>query len=209
VRSAVFTDAVIMGYLNRSLAKLYDLLIQKWADYYLVETTLNTTAAQEYVTLPAAFYKLRALDLRSGSSPYYSYTPCKRFELAERNHYHRGYDAGYGPAYYYRLEAGDPVNGTTTPNKLRLIPTPTGTDTLRLFYIPHATKFTAGADTFDTINDYDDLLIQRALLYADEREERPLQERLAIIQKLEMEIGSAADGRDGSEPPYLADLEGC
>lgn len=195
-RSAVFSDAVITGYLSRAWAKVYDLLVQCWQDYYLTETTLTTSSGSDSVNLPADFYKLRALDYQHSST---RHSALRKFQLKERNHWNAGLrGTAYGPRYHYRIEDGNPA-------VLRLLPEPTSADTLRLFYIPHATALTTGSDTIDTINDYDDLLLERALLYADIRERRPIQERLAVIGKLEQEVRRAADGRDSSEPEYLAE----
>ena len=192
-RSAVFSDSVVNGYINRAAAKLYDLLTQTQLDYYTTTTELSTVADTESVALPADFYKLRGLDYKQATNEFIA---LKKMQLKERNRWRIPSTTVYGPLYRYRIQAGNII----------LSPVPTGVDTLRLLYVPHYVDFTGDSDTFDTINDYDDLIVERALLYADQREQRPLQERLAMIGKLEQEVKDAADGRDSSEPEYLADV---
>jgi hypothetical protein len=186
--SSVFTDAMLNGYINDGIAEVHDRLIQSGSDYVTLETTLVTTPNQATVSLPANFYKLFGLDQLVSPT---IYRRVLRHMLADRN---RNQVQTYRD-FTYRIQGGNIV----------LMPVPTSAITLRMVYAPHATKLVLDADVYDGINGYERLVIEKALLYCDQREERPLSDRMARIQQMEGQMLTASDGRDSAEPYYLTD----
>ncbi len=193
-RSNVFTDAILTRWINLGIAWVYDLLVQSWEDYYTTtDDSLVTVADQEYVTLPSDFYKLMRLDLQTSSQ---SWERLLTYGLAEENTYEDVVPYGrYGTVYRYRLQ-GD---------RIYLRPIPKTVDSLRIVYIPCATELSLGADTFDGINGFEDLIVQYVLRKCDAREQRPTNERDAEIQRQVNAIRRAADQRNAAEPFLLTD----
>lgn len=190
--SNVFTDAILTEFINKGIAEVYELLVDASESYYLTNTTVTTTASQAYVAAPTDLYTLKAVDVLVGSD----YVPLQKFDLDERgqNKYVR-----YQGRYVYRLQGSN----------IYLEPTPTtSSDTLRIWYIPHATKLSSDSDTFDGINGFEDLVIEKALYLCDKRDNRPLADRMQEIARLEARVRKNAEGRESDEPFYLPDYGG-
>jgi hypothetical protein len=186
-------------FINEAIAEVYDLLVQKWADYYTVTgspfTTVVGTFNYSLDTIAPSFYKLRKLEvLISGdaSDPQARWRRLRPIDL-EASHRFTQYGL-IGKGYRYRLQAGNLV----------LTPPPTSVDTLRVFFIPYATRLVNAGDTFDGINNYEELVIQQALLYCKRREELPTDDIEREIARLTARVRTAADGRDAGDPFYLA-----
>lgn len=184
--SADITDAILLDFINEAVAETYDLLVQRWADYYVTRVTLATVAGADQIVLPTDFYKLRKLEIVDSSAPS-GYRALRPIDLAES---HALGSTVVAKRYRYRLEAGNLV----------LMPTPNAVESLRMFYIPYVQPFTDDADTFDGINGYEELVIQFALLRCKMREELPTADIEREIARLTMRVRSAGDGRDATEP---------
>ena len=61
--STFVTDAEVRSYINVAMAELHDILVQKYEDYYVSETTYTLPIADNKGTLPDAFYKALGVDL--------------------------------------------------------------------------------------------------------------------------------------------------
>jgi len=192
-RSTVFTDAILTRWINQAIAKVYNLLAAQDPDLYATEGSLSTVAAQDYVALPSDFYKLLRLDIETSSG---TYSRLFKYALVEENNYQDIISSATTESRYrYHVQA----------SKLKLKPTPTVVDTLRIVYVPSVTDLVSGLDTFDGINGYEDLVVQYVLLRCDLREEKPIGERAQVIQQYESAILSAEDARDEAEPHLLPD----
>jgi hypothetical protein len=191
--SVAFSDSFLTRAINAGLAELYDELIKTWADYYTTETTLTTTASQNYVNLPATFYKLIALDIEADSGTD-GYASVRRGTWEDRNLF-----IETGKPRRYMLIAGG------TAGRARLFPIPDAQYTLRVFYIPQFTKLSADGDTFDMVNCFEELPVHLALRFCYQREDRATGELDREIARLYERVRSAADTRDVSEPDYLSD----
>src|ERR1044071_4235399 len=63
--SSDITPDVLLQAINYGLLEGYDLMVQKWADYYTIDTTfafVSGTASYVLATVAPNFYKLRHLD---------------------------------------------------------------------------------------------------------------------------------------------------
>lgn len=138
------------------------------------------------IQLPADFYKLRKVEIQDG-------TRWRRLfphDLAVANVIN---NPARAKGYRYRLQAA----------KLELVPTPTTTEVLRMYYIPFAPRLSADSDTWDGINNYEELVIQIAYRRCKEREELDTSQIEREIARLTMRIRTDADSRDAAEPFYL------
>jgi hypothetical protein len=194
-RSASLTDAILNGFINAGIAEVHELIVKHNPDFLLKRTNpdLTTTPGSEDVPLPGDFFKLRGRPLQIQGS---SKLKLMEFDIDEEPEIGDLQIMGWDAApYRYMLQAGN----------LRLVPTPTTADTIRLWYLPHATKLVADGDVYDGVNGHEDLVIEHALLRAAERDRRPAQDHAANIQRLERRLLSALEARDQSTPEYLVD----
>lgn len=194
-RSTSLTDAILNGFINAGIAEVHELIVKHSPDFLLKRTNpdLVTSVGNELVSLPTDFFKLRGRPLLIEGS---SKLKLMEFEIDQETELVDLSLSGWDVApYRYMLQAGN----------LRLIPEPTSVDTIRLWYLPHATKLVADADVYDGVNGHEDLVIEHALLRAAERDRRPAQDHASNIQRLERRLKSALEARDQSTPEYLVD----
>lgn len=129
VNSQFVTDAELNTYINIGLTELYDIVVSAFEDYFTTNVNFTVTTGDTY-TLPADFYKLRALDFSSNGS----WIACKEFQFNERNNSQTGINwiNGTGPVRSYRI-MGD---------SLLLQPTASATGLYRLWYVPSQVALT-------------------------------------------------------------------
>lgn len=183
--SSVFTDAFITEQINDALGQYVDLLDERWEGYRDTVTTLATVAGTATVSLPSGFLKARALDILDDGR----YRPLRRFQIRQ--------------TYGYDEQTDKPIGYLLRANVLELFPTPNTVYPLRLRYVPAASVLVDDADSIDIPNGWEGFVIHTALLKLDEREERPLNDRLAIIERYKQRIISAAEDRNTAEPEYV------
>jgi hypothetical protein len=186
--SPVFTTPVLNTWINRALAKVYDLVWQSGDDYYTDETALFTIAGSDAVVLPADFKKLIGLGRLDGNT----YRRLRRMRISEW----AKWSGSSGAPTRYRIQKGN----------LRLAAPPDAIYTLKALYLPVAPTLAADGDTFDSIDYFDELAIAYVLLKCGGRDERGLGDLKDNIATLERNIRSQATARDAAEPEYLADL---
>ena len=192
VGSRKVTSAVVDAELNSALRELWNMMIERWADYYLTRTNIAATAAAETIALPATFYKFRKLELLvsgavdTAAARYYR---CKPVDL-EASH---RYVYGATRRYRYRLAQG----------VIYLAPFTQQAETFRLHHIPCMVELVADGDTFDGVNGYE--VIAEAIAVRNIRDSLDLPTRSSEdeITKLSMMIRTAGADRDASEPMYL------
>lgn len=186
--SPVFTREVLNSWINRSIARVYDLVWDAENDYYTDETDLSTTAGSDSVLLPSDFKKLIGIARQDGGD----YRRLHRM----RQHEWIRWEGQSGKPTHYRLQRGN----------LRLAAKPDAVYALRMYYLPVAPTLTLDADTFDSIDYFDELVIADVLLKCGVRDERQTGDLKDNVDRLEKQVRSRADGRDSGEPLYLADL---
>lgn len=189
-RSADITDAILTEFVNEAIAEVYDLIVGKYDDYYTVlSPTFQFTAGVDTYPLPTAHYKLRKVEIQMDATRWRRLYP----HAIEAAHLYTTWGL-LSKSYRYRLQG----------QNLVFVPTPMAVETLRIYYIPVAPRLVNADDTFDGINNYEELVIQLALLRCKSREELPSDEIEREIQRLQMRILKASDARDAAEPFYLS-----
>ena len=186
------TDAIILDVLNEAIAEVWDLLIQRWADYYATVGTLSYTTAAEAIALPTTFYKLRKLERLISGTINTADAQYERMYPIDLEASHR-YARGATRHYRYRIQAAS----------IYLVPWPSESGSIRITYIPYATELATDADTFDGINGYETLVLataQRVLLMRQELSTSDVDNEIA---RLTARVRTAADSRDASEPFYF------
>lgn len=193
-RSTALTNAVMDGFINYGVKEVHELVIKHNPKLVVKPTSpdLTTVPGTATVALPTDFLKLFVKPLLVVGS---SLLRLSEYDLDEEAFLQESADLWGEAKYRYMLQAGF----------LRLVPTPTVADTIRLWYLPHATKLVNDADVYDGVNGYEDLVIEYALKQAAERDRRPTADHDANIARLTASLMHAMESRDKSEPEYLFD----
>lgn len=180
--SLTFTDAWITKEIQAAWAELYELIAETHEGWWDKKTTLTTVAQQDYIGLPSDCWRVQGVDILDSGQ----YRAMRQIGLTERNRYTQTPDQ----PYTFRLS----VRG------LELYPIPDGVYTLRLQYTPVVTTMdNSGIQLYG----WEEYIIVGALLRLDQREERPLGERLTELERQKQRIIVAASKRKSAEPEYL------
>lgn len=200
--SADITPAVANEMINDALIEGYNLIVERWDDYYTqVGTPFVTVVGTGTYALPTDFEKLRKVEvLMSGlaADPNARWSPIFPVSIDD-THRHR---STAPQCMRYRIAA---VAGAAS---LILVPPPTSVSTIRVFYLPHATQLVADSDVvvFDTPHEQK-LVLHIALRDAYQRQDLPTADIEGKIALLASQVRSASD-HDAGEPFYLGDRTG-
>ncbi len=216
LNSQFVTDSELRGYINQAMFELRDLLTTVYEDYFIAApitfATNGTSAAYalpngsntftDAVTgstiTPQPFYKLIGVDL-AVQNVNNGYVNVPKFEFINRNQYVYPNTSStlYG-VYNMRYR----VMGSN----IQFIPTPSGGQTIRLWYIPRMTELLLDTDTTTQgISGWDEYVIVRAAKYMLDKEESDStkldQELLFLIKRIE----ESAANRDAGLPDKVSD----
>jgi uncharacterized protein YdcH (DUF465 family) len=195
VNSKFVSDSELTGYVNSSIAELYDLLTAAYgSDYNLSSYSFTTVNGTQDYALPADFYKLKGVDSQINNDLWFSIRP---FNFNERN---RNQDIVWGliggPSIRYRMVGGN----------IRFSPMPTGIFNMRLWYVPLATKLVADADVFNDINQFSEYVVVDAAIKMMQKEESDVSVLMAQKNELKKRIESMAADRDAGQPETVSDI---
>lgn len=186
-----------MAWANSAYSDLYDKISQADPERYLNEVTVTVTSGSH--TLPADFYKLLRVDqLYAGASVPTQFWTLRKFNLTEEDSFQGpGWTVAQGPATRYRLRDGAIV----------FVPQPTGTQSIRLLYLPAITPMQSPLDTIDGVDGWEEKIVLdmaiAALLKENATDVTPL---LAERAKWEQKITALSAERDVSFPESTIDV---
>ena len=191
--SADITPAVALELLNDALEESYNIIVERWDDYYtVVSPTFVTVSGTAAYALPTDFYKLRKVEiLVSGVAT----DPQARWE--------RLYPISIDDVHRKHFLVAKRYKYWIAKAVVTLVPVPLAVETLRVFYIPPAPQLATDSDTvtFDTPVEQK-LVLHIALRDAYQRQDLPTQEIEAKINQLMGQLRTAGD-HDAGEPFYL------
>ena len=194
--SEFVTDAELTSYINASIAELHDLLVQSYgSDYFLSETTFSTISGQDSYDLPTDFYKVRGVDVDLNNG---DFVTLKKFNFNERNIFNNVASWSLSNIPYVRYR----VMG----NKIRFTPLPESNRTVKIWYIPLATKLIDDTDTLDDFNQYSEYVIVDVAIKMLQKEESDVTILLAQKQQLKLRIEAASQDRDAGESESISDV---
>lgn len=204
------------SYINQSMFELYDLLVTLYEDYFIATpasfasngsqylfplpdgstTFTNSDTGATFVAPP--MYKLLGVDMRLQSATN-AWVTLNKFNFIDRNTYVFPNTAS---TIYGVFNARYRMMGTN----LEMIPTPSGGQTFRLWYVPRLTELLQDTDTTTAgISGWIEYVIVKAAYYALTKEEAdttPLVLQLAALQK---RIEESAANRDAGLPDTVSD----
>jgi len=205
-------DSELTNYINKSIAELYDILVQCYgSDYYVAApieffTTSNLTTydiptilAGGYggtgVSSGNSFYKIMGLDAKVNSG---EWSTIPRFGFNERNRFQRFgiWDRLGITNFRYRIVG----------NNLILAPMPTSAIPMRFWYVPAAPVLVADADIYDDINQFSEYVIVDAAIKMLQKEESDVSVLLAEKVALKRRIEEAGNNRDIGKPEAIGDI---
>lgn len=199
--SQFVTDGELNGWINSSVAELYDLLVTKFGnDYFVEQYSFTTTGAVERYDLPGDFYKLLGVDLQltpgGGDDGYITLRP---FTFSERNRYATANAQTWLGVtnLRYRLSG----------SKIWFTPTPQNAQSIRLWYVPRVVPLVNDSDVADGVSGWLEYVVVDVAVKALQKEESDvsvfLAQKAALIQRIE----SAAENRDAGNPATVADVQ--
>ena len=216
VNSNFVTTAEWRNYINQSMFELYDLLITTYEDYYVATPIQFTANGSTFIydlpngsntflnalTLatftPKPFYKLKGVDLALNSASN-AYVTVNKFNFADRNRfvYPNTSSTIYGVFNMaYRLLG----------NKIEFIPTPSGGQSIRLWYIPRLTELLQDTDTTDVgISGWVEYVVVKAAYYALTKEESDTSSLVMQLGALQKRIEESASNRDAGMPDTISE----
>lgn len=190
--STFVSDAEITRYLNQSATELYDLLVEKAQDFYVTSGTVSVVAGTSSYALPAAFYKILSVEVPLGGENPYILSP---FAWSDRYKYS---DEGWGRG---------PVAYQVRGGNIHFVPEPEGSYTVTVWYIPAFTDLSAGGDTLDGVNGWEEYVTTDAAIKCLRKEESDVSLLMAQKELLRERVLKMAH-RDQGEPNRIIDVRG-
>lgn len=181
------SDTFLTDCLNDAISDYCDILDARWEGYRDTTGTVTTTANAATKALPTDCKTLLAVDILDAGE----YRPLRRLEI-ERT-------------YQFQGTTGIPQGYMVVGVNFEFFPTPDQAYTVRVRYVPQPPVLSASVSptSMDVPNRWERYIIRMALLAVDEQQERSIQDRLAIIAKLEAAVTLAAGDRNVAEPEYI------
>lgn len=184
LKSQTFTPAYVQGEIQAAWSELYELIADTWEGWWDKQTQLATVAAQQQLALPSDAWRVLGLD------------------ILVSGYFHELRQVGIGDRNRFGPTNKQPSAYRLSSRGFELYPTPDNVYTLQLTYTPMVTPLDPVTAT-QFYNDWQEYVVTSALLRLDQREERPLQERLVELERVKERIVKAASKRRAQEPEYL------
>lgn len=201
-------------YINQSAFELYDLLTTLYEDYYLAPITMfQTNGSQQFYDLPDGtnsflnasgasftprpFYKLLGVDCGVALNNN-AWITLKKFNFITRNRYiFPNVASSYLGVFnlQYRLMG----------NQIEFIPTPSGGQYIRLWYIPRMVELLKDTDILDGVSGWTEYIIVDAAIKALQKEESDTSVLMAQKQGLIDRIQASAMNRDAGQSDTVSD----
>lgn len=216
VNSNFVTNAEWRAYINQSMFELYDILVTLYEDYYVaqpVQFTTNGTLNQYKLPdgtlqflnpntnatgVARPYYKLLGVDMALNSAPN-GYVTVNKFNFIDRNRFVYPNTAStiYGVFNCQYRQMG---------NYLEFIPTPSGNQSFRVWYIPRLIELLQETDTTDIgVSGWTEYIIVKAAYYALTKEESDTSSLVMQLQALTDRITSSAANRDAGQADTISD----
>ena len=193
--STFVSDAELRDYLNSAHSELYDIVVEKYEDYFVSTSGTMDLSSTDTFALPADFYKALGVDLDVGGSTY----SLSNYTFQERNRHKAQLYTGdrvYAEAQYH-------IQG----DNIKFIPT-NGSGTATLYYVPVATQFNGSSVTSFTsiIPGFEEYICLTAAISCLMKEESDVQMHLARMEMLKQRIENSAGKRNAGDSYSITDV---
>jgi hypothetical protein len=188
--SSFVSDAEWLSYLNLAYRRFWNKVTTLYSDYNVKSANISIVAGTSEYTMPTDLLKFRLVEIISGTQQNKTLWP---LDLNEKNRY---------SADLY----GAPCRYSIYDQKIRLHPEPSGSDTLKIWYVPVATPITATSQTVDVISGYDEYIAATMAVKALLKEESDPSGAQAIADRLATEMEQTARERNAGLPSVMTDV---
>lgn len=211
VNSQFVTTAEVTQLINTAGARLHDILVTAYEDYYVTKATgFALVAGKEAYDLVADcaitdFQKTLQVFLTTGTGTTLSRYPLRRFntrQLGRLNNPQLTATTVAPPLLFYRMVG----------NKLYLEPIPAGGVSgwlCEIWYVPQFVQLVADADTLDysIAFGWDEYIVNDAAINIRLKEESDVSGLMARQQEFERRLEAVTQARDIGEPSRVVDVE--
>ena len=178
----------INSYINNSIEELYDLIVLRYEDYYVETIQFTIASGSDGYTFPNPIYKLKGLDLQSGSD----WLNVDKFNFEERNR---------GQQHLLLTSIYADVKYRLIGSTIKIVPADQAPNTYRLWYIPRFQDLVNDSDTLQAdLEQWHDYVIVDTAIKCLQKEESDVSvfmaQKMALIQR----ITNAASNRDAGQP---------
>lgn len=202
VNSGFITTPEWNTYINQSYFELYDLLVTLYEDYFVQApsqfTTDGSTSQYDLGTIAPNFYKLLGVDIGLNLSNN-AWVTLKKFDFISRNRYvYPNISSTFLGVFNLRYRV--------VGNTLMFIPTPSGNQIVRVWYIPRLTQLLKDTDIMDGISGWTEYVIIDAAIKAMQKEESDTSVLMMQKQALMKRIEESASNRDAGQPDTISNI---
>jgi len=191
------SDSEANNYINNSIAELHDILCEAYgSEYFVLSTEFPILAGTAEYALPADFYEVKGVDIKMEAGN--NFINVKRFNFNERNR--------YSDLVVWDLAGLTNVRYRVVGNNLMFNPVPSTSATVRLWYVPVATRLVSDSDSLDDQNAYAEYVIVDTAIKMMQKEESDVRVLMAQKQALEKRIRDKSQNRDASEAGTISDV---
>lgn len=182
--SVDLTSEVLNGFVNDAVWEGWDIIVNKWLDYFTTSYTLPMVAGTATYAVPTLFYKLRLLEHADDE------TQLEPIALEAKGRF-------YG-------QTGRPRRFLPMARQIRVYPTPSAAENLTLWYVPIQPELTADGDTI-TLDIPAELKLIVAIGWRDilDRQNLDPSPAIAKVDRYTALLRTAADGLNAKDPFYL------
>lgn len=200
VNSSFVTTEEWNYFINQSYYELYDMLITAYEDYYIApRLEFQTDGSNQFYDLPNGqnysgalpFYKAYGVDLGLDNSTN-AWVTLKKFNFIERNRY-------VYPQITSTFLGVFNLRYRVLGNKIEFIPTPSGGQTIGLWYFPRLITLLQDTDVMDGISGWESYVICRSAKYALDKEESDTSKIDEEILFLKKRIEETSQNRDAGQ----------
>lgn len=194
--SSFVSDSEANNYINSSIAELHDILCEAYGSEYFVKSLeFPIAAGTPTYALPTDFYEVKGVDIKM--QPNGHFINVKRFNFNERNR--------YSDLVIWDLAGLTNVRYRVVGNNLMFNPNPSQDATVKLWYVPVATKLVNDSDSLDDQNAYAEYVVVDTAIKMMQKEESDVRVLMAQKQALEKRIRDKSQNRDAAEAPTISD----
>lgn len=219
VNSNFVTKAEWGSYINQSMFELYDMLVTLYQDQYIAPpVTFYATGGNQFqyplpdgatsffdqngnAFVPPSFYKLTGVDLGTNTASN-GWVTVPKFNFIDRN-------AFFYPNTSSTLYGVFNTRYRLVGNKIEFIPTPSGQQPFRLWYVPRLQMLLQDTDiTAVSISGWIEYVITDAAIKCLQKEESDVSVLAAQKMELIKRINDSAANRDAGQADTISDVRG-
>lgn len=190
------TDTELIAWINNSNTALYDAIVSKYNDYFVSSDTFQLVPGTDAYALPATTYKVLGVEqsIDSGPDRWLTMLP---YNFNERNRrYNTAFNMSLYPTYKYHIQG----------NNVVFKPAPTGTATIRIWFVPAPPVIASGSDSINGFSGWEEYIINDCAAKVKAKQELDPNFYLAQKQEMLQRILTMAQNYDAGPAKRVTDI---